>query len=232
MFNEINFHPTRVYYEADVDKYEQGKILLDKFETAGIPLIPIETHNNIAEIRSAADTDFPKIKDYLVLGIRKSHKLMPNPRSADYIVPFTSSGCGAMCTYCYLVCTFFKSSNLRIFVNREQMMDNIERHSLKTPGRTVYELGSNSDMVFENAITGNLEWAIERIGQTDRAFCTFSTKFSNVDPLLKLKHNGRSKFRVSLNPAEIIKKVEFRTSRLPARIEAANKMYEAGYYTG
>ena len=53
-----------------------------------------------------------------------------------------------------------------------------------------------------------------------------------VDDILPLKHNGRIVIRMSVNPAEIINKVEFGTSRLKGRIEAINKLAEAGYKIG
>ena len=53
-----------------------------------------------------------------------------------------------------------------------------------------------------------------------------------VDDILPLKHNGRIIIRMSVNPAEIINKVEFGTSRLKGRIEAINKLAEAGYKIG
>mgnify|MGYP000772424714 CR=1 FL=1 len=53
-----------------------------------------------------------------------------------------------------------------------------------------------------------------------------------VDDILPLKHNGKVTIRVSVNPEEIINKVEFGTSRLKGRIEAINKLKEAGYKVG
>lgn len=56
--------------------------------------------------------------------------------------------------------------------------------------------------------------------------CTvFETwKFNAVDDLLTANHNGYTQMRISINPQEIRKKVEFGTSSLKERIIAANKM--------
>lgn len=67
---------------------------------------------------------------------------------------------------------------------------------------------------------------------TENGFLTLPTKFDMVDDILPLKHNGRIVIRMSVNPAEIINKVEFGTSRLKGRIEAINKLAEAGYKIG
>lgn len=58
---------------------------------------------------------------------------------------------------------------------------------------------------------------------------TFPTKFDMVDPILGLDHQGKIVIRMSVNPEEIINHVEFGTSRLKGRIEAINKLKEAGY---
>ena len=53
-----------------------------------------------------------------------------------------------------------------------------------------------------------------------------------VDPILKLNHQGKIIVRMSVNPEEIINKVEFGTSRLSKRIAAINKLEQAGYKIG
>ena len=66
-----------------------------------------------------------------------------------------------MCLYCYLVCNFNKCSYLRLFVNREEMLDKIIRTANKSDKELVFEIGSNSDLILENTITNNLVWTIE-----------------------------------------------------------------------
>ncbi len=228
----ITFKPEKLFYEKEILDYAQGQELLARYRASGIPLIEIESHNNIPELRNQPDSSFVQLKRYLILGIRKSLRLVPNTRSADYIVPFTSSGCSALCLYCYLVCTFFKNAYLRIFINREEMLNQVKRNASKQTGTKVYEIGSNSDLVLENQITGNLSWAIEEFAHIKHARCTFATKFADVDRLLNLDHNGQTQIRMSINPPEMIRRVEIGTSPLKDRLEAANKMYRAGYKVG
>jgi spore photoproduct lyase len=54
-----------------------------------------------------------------------------------------------------------------------------------------YEIGSNSDLVLENTITGNLAWTIENFSKSNYGFLTFPTKFNKVEPLLGISHGGR-----------------------------------------
>ena len=119
------FLPKAVFYEEKAREYELGKRLLEEYEKKNISLHIIENHNNIPEMREKQNIEFPKLKQNLIIGIRKTHKFVPNTKTSDFLVPYTSSGCTAMCMYCYLVCNFNKCAYLRLFVNREQMLDKI-----------------------------------------------------------------------------------------------------------
>lgn len=87
-------------------------------------------------------------------------------------------------------------------------------------------------MILENSITNNLVWTIENFKNVEKGRLTFPTKFDMVDDILNLNHNGKITVRMSVNPEYIINRVEFGTSRLDKRIEAINKLKEAGYDVG
>lgn len=220
----------KIYFEEDALNYELGKSLFEKYKTA--EWIKIENHNNIPELRNNQNCEFARMKHNLIIGIRKTHKYVPNSKTSDFLVPYTSSGCSAMCLYCYLVCNYNKCSYLRLFVNREQMLDKLIKTANQSTNELTFEIGSNSDLVLENTITGNLEWTIEKFGKNERGYITFPTKFDMVEPLLNIEHKERAIIRMSVNPQEIIKKVEFGTSPLVNRIKALNSLKEAGYKVG
>jgi len=222
--------PDVIYFEPESLNYKLGKMLQDKFNQ--VKWIPIENHNNIEELRKNPNSEFANMKRHLIIGIRKTLKYTPNHKVSDYLVPYTSSGCSAMCLYCYLVCNYNKCSYLRLFVNREQMMDKLTKSARSSEKDLIFELGSNSDLVLENELTGNLEWTIERFSLQEKGYITFPTKFDKVEPLLSLNHRGRVIMRMSVNPQEIIRKIEFGTSPLDLRIKALNQMCEAGYKVG
>lgn len=224
------FKPKAIYYEKDILNYELGKQLMEKYKETEI--IEIENHNNIEEMRKKENKEFPDMKRNLIIGIRKTHKFVENHKTSDYLVPYTSSGCTASCMYCYLVCNYNKCAYLRLFVNREQMMDKIINTANKSEKELTFEIGSNSDLILENTITNNLPWTIENFRNSKKGFLTFPTKFDMVDNILNINHDGRITIRMSVNPEEIINKVEFGTSRLKGRIEAINKLKEAGYKIG
>lgn len=224
------FKPKKIYYEKEIEDYELGRELLKKYED--IPKIIIDNHNNIQEMRSKQNSDFPDMKRNLIIGTRKTHKYQENHKVSDFLVPYISSGCVAMCMYCYLVCNYNKCAYMRLFVNREQMLEKIIKTSNNSSKELTFEIGSNSDLILENTITNNLVWTIENFANSYKGFLTFPTKFDMVDPILPLQHNGKIIVRMSVNPEEIINKVEFGTSRLNDRINAINKLKEAGYKVG
>ena len=113
------------------------------------------------------------------------------------------------------------------------MLAKIIKYSQKLGKELTFEIGSNSDLVLENTITNNLVWTINNfVRNSNKGMLTFPTKFDMVDDILNLDHQGRIIVRMSVNPEEVINKVEFGTSRLEQRIIAINKLAKAGYRIG
>ena len=219
-----------IFYEEKIIDYELGKKLLEQYKE--IPKFIIENHNNIEEMRKKENKEFPKIKRNLIIGIRKTHRFVPNNKISDYLVPYTSSGCTAMCLYCYLVCNYNKCAYLRIFVNREEILEKIIKTANESEKELTFEIGSNSDLILENSITGNLKWTIENFSKAKKGYITFPTKFDMVDDILDVKGKEKVIIRMSVNPKEIIQKIEMGTSSLENRVKAINKLKEAGYKVG
>lgn len=223
MFNSI-------YYEENILNYPLGKELMEKFKD--IPKHKIENHNNIEEMRKKENKEFPHMKKNLIIGVRRTQKFVPNYKVSNYLVPYTSSGCTAMCMYCYLVCHYNKCAYLRLFVNREEMLNKIIKTQEKSDTDLVFEIGSNSDLILENTITGNLKWTIENFNKSSKGYLTFPTKFHMVDDILDLNGKNKIIIRMSLNPKYIISHVELGTSSLKERLEAIIKLKQADYKVG
>ena len=83
------FKPSGIYYEKEIQNYILGKELLEKYND--IPQFIIENHNNIEEMKKKQNSEFPYMKRNLIIGIRKTHKFVPNHKTSDYLVPYTSS---------------------------------------------------------------------------------------------------------------------------------------------
>ena len=70
------------------------------------------------------------------------------------------------------------------------------------------------------------------MARAEKGKLTFPTKFDMVDSILNLDHQGKIIVRMSVNPQEIISKIEIGTSPLKNRVEAINKLKKAGYPGG
>ena len=92
--------PDQVFYEPAVLHYPLGRQLREKY--ADVTWTEIESHNRIDSLRTQPNSAFAQLKRHLVLGVRKTHRYVPNRKGSDFLVPYTSSGCTAMCLYCYL----------------------------------------------------------------------------------------------------------------------------------
>ena len=134
-------NPDKVFSSPPL-KYELGKELRERF--CDIPWVAIQSHNKIDELRAKSNREFPKLKRHLIVGVRKSLTHTPNHKVSDFLVPYTSSGCSAICLYCYLVCNYNKCSYLRLFVNREQMLYKIIKTADDAQKDLVFEIGATA----------------------------------------------------------------------------------------
>ena len=112
------------------------------------------------------------------------------------------------------------------------MLNKIIKTANESEEELVFEIGSNSDLILENTITGNLKWTIENFSKSEKGYITFPTKFDMVDDILDIQGKERVIVRMSVNPKEIIQKVELGTSQLGERVNAINKLKESGYKIG
>ncbi|MDG5471519.1 spore photoproduct lyase [Jeotgalibacillus sp. ET6] len=227
------FVPQLVYVEPRAMEYPLGKQLVEKFKGMGIEIKETTSHNQIRNL--PGDNHFQKYrtaKSTLVIGVRKTLKFDTSKPSAEYAIPFVT-GCMGHCHYCYLQTTMGDKPYIRTYVNVEEIFDQAgEYMKERMPEETRFEASCTSDIVGVDHLTHTLKRAIEYFGATEHGRLRFVTKFAHVDHLLDARHNGRTRFRFSINDHYIIKNFEPGTSRLDERIEAAVKVAEAGYPLG
>ncbi|MFD1706990.1 spore photoproduct lyase [Siminovitchia sediminis] len=227
------FMPQLVYFEPKALDYPLGQELLKKFTDLGKEIRYTTSHNQVRNLPGENDFQRYRIaKSTLVVGIRKTLKFDTSKPSAEYAIPF-ATGCMGHCHYCYLQTTMGSKPYIRTYVNVEEILEAAENYmEERAPEITRFEASCTSDIVGIDHLTHTLKRAIEYFGQSDLGRLRFVTKFSHVDHLLDAKHNGRTRFRFSMNADYVIKYFEPGTSRLAERIEAAVKVAHAGYPLG
>src|SRR3712207_1975719 len=231
----------RIYLEPSVVEYERGREILACFPDA--QRVEVPSHWNIPQLHedrgSVARWSATK-KTVLVLGTKKDVSCRPFFRSCDFVAPSQSNGCTMACSYCYVARRKGNANPITAFVNIEDILGSIERHSAKQgmkleetqadPELWVYELGTNSDLSVDAAASDNVRDLVALFRTLPNAKATFATKFVNRE-LLGYDPKGKTRIRFSLMPPETSKLLDVRTSRIEDRILAMNDFVEAGYET-
>lgn len=228
-----------IYHEEAVPEYPRGREILDRFPDAERIVVP--SHWQIPALygNDALVADWNTVKrTTLVLGAKKSLKLTPFERSADWVAPSTANGCAMACAYCYVARRKGAANPITTFVNIEDTLRAITRHIEKqgwkfAPTQAddrqwVYELGTNSDCAVDALVSNNLRDLVAHFRAFPTAKATFATKYVNR-ALLDYDPQGQTRLRFSLMPPDIAHVVDVRTSPMAARVAAINDFVEAGY---
>ena len=229
----------KIYHEPNVAQYARGREVLDRFPDA--ERVEVPSHWNIPELNGdpgGVENWTKNKKTVLVLGTKKGLGIRSFYRSADFIAPSQANGCAMACNYCYVNRRKGYANPITTFVNIEKIVGSVEKHAAKQgfkfeetqadPDLWVYELGTNSDLSVDAAVSGNVRDLVGLFRESPNAKATFATKFVNRD-LLAYDPRGKTRLRFSLMPPETSKLVDVRTSRVEERIAAINDFVEVGY---
>jgi spore photoproduct lyase len=227
------FMPQLVYFEPQALEYPLGRELKEKFEKLGIEMRETTSHNQVRGIPGDNELQqYRNAKSTLVVGLRRTLKFDTSKPSAEYAIPL-ATGCMGHCHYCYLQTTLGSKPYIRTYVNLDDIFAQTQKYiDERKPEITRFEAACTSDIVGIDHLTHSLKKAIEFFGQTDYGKLRFVTKFHHVDHLLDAKHNGKTRFRFSVNSRYVIKNFEPGTSSFDERLEAARKVAGAGYPLG
>ena len=228
-----------IYHEPAVPSYARGREILARFPDAR--LIEAPSHWNIPELHgdSGSTGRWNETKrTVLVLGVKKGLSCRPFYRSCDFVAPSQANGCAMACSYCYVARRKGYANPITAFVNIDHLLGSVERHAsrlgikleptLADPDQWVYELGTNSDLSVDAAVSDNVQDFVELFGGLPNAKATFATKYVNRD-LLGYDPRVKTRVRFSLMPPQTSKLVDIRTSPVEDRVLAVNDFVEAGY---
>lgn len=226
------FKPVRVIIEEKALNYERGNALLKELEKDGID-VKIAKGARVTGIPGKTPQEmFVEGKNTLVVGVRTTSEFQTCKPSAHYMLPLVS-GCSGMCEYCYLNTQLGKKTYSKIYVNTEEILSRADRYiEERKPDITIFEGAATSDPVPVEKYSHGLATAIEHFGKSELGYFRFVTKFTDVDSLLNLSHNGHTTIRFSLNTEYVIKRFEHRVPGMRERIDAAFKVSDAGYPIG
>ncbi|MGP7816215.1 spore photoproduct lyase [Niallia sp. 01092] len=227
------FVPQLVYIEPKALEYPLGIELKDKFEKMDLEIRETTSHNQVRGIPGDNELQqYRNAKSTLVVGVRKTLKFDTSKPSAEYAIPL-ATGCMGHCHYCYLQTTLGSKPYIRTYVNLEEIFTQADLY-MKERGNQItrFEAACTSDIVGIDHLTHSLKKAIEHFGKSETGRLRFVTKYHHVDHLLDADHNGKTRFRFSVNSRYVIKNFEPGTSTFDERLEAARKVADAGYPLG
>ena len=228
----FNFNPKRVFIEKKALDYKLGVDLWHRFNEEGKEVIILGSNRVTGLPGDSLAEKFSEAKQTLVIAVRRSLKFASCKPSADYQL-VTSTSCPGKCEYCYLHTTLGRQPVVRLYVNINEILAQADRLTEeRTPSNTTFEGSATTDPIPLERFSGSLAQVIEFFSKREHAYFRFVTKFTEIEEILTLSHNGHTTIRFSVNTPEIIKRYEHGTPSLERRLAAAVKIAAAGYPIG
>ncbi len=183
----------------------------------------------------------PSARLAVVTASPSRRRLQPIPPSADWRFDL-AEGCPAHCSYCYLAGSLAGPPIVRVYANLPEILATLpaavgqgavtSASAARAHEGTTFECSCYTDPLALEHLTGHLAACITRFGAWDAPVqLRFTTKFDAVEPLLGLRHAGRTRVRFSVNAREA-ERHEGGAPRMPLRLAALRAMALAGYPVG
>ena len=219
----MTFHPEKLVIEKEVAGSPLVKRIL-----AGLPKASVQWVDRLDEDNEAEEREALEIVKF------RGRFVKPCPGTNSYnccgyqILNFAIQ-CSLGCTYCILQ-AYFPNSNLRLFANTNEMMQELTEHLSNSP-KPVHRIGTGefTDSLLLDPWTRMSETLVPFFARQSNAVLELKTKTTNVDLLRSLEHGGHTIVAWSLNPSEVIAQDESGAATLEARVAAARRCQEWGY---
>jgi spore photoproduct lyase len=236
--------PKRVLATPDALSWPYGRTIAERAASLGADVVELKS-NRVVLPRDSRISPYAAAKSTLALvtASPSARRPRPIPPSADWQF-HVAQGCPAHCQYCYLAGSLSGPPMTRVYANLPEILaelDSLEGQGTVTSAAgstrnhegTTFEMSCYTDPLGIEHLTGALDHCIRHFGSWDAPVqLRWTTKFSAVEPLLGLAHNGRTRVRFSVSAPEVMSRFEGGTSPLVARMDALRKMAIAAYPVG
>lgn len=191
-------------------------------------------HNQIDLRENNSSARVSRGKRTLVFGEHKSAVRFSDEQGNACPNYWHFSPCGFCfygCQYCYLAGTpgVWHSPSIKIYVNIEEIIGEIDLAAKKLARPTAFYLGKLQDGLALDPLTGYSELLVPFFAHHKFARQVILTKSDEVDRLLKQDHQGHTILSWSLNPPEIAVRFESNVPSVENRIKAMQKCASKGY---
>lgn len=132
------------------------------------------------------------------------------------------------CQYCYLQ-GYFHTPDLVLFLNHEDITNEMSDIVSKQEGRVWFHAGEFSDSLALSHITGELPHYFEFFEKHPNALLELRTKSSNIKALTKIAPLPNVYTSFSLSPNEMAKRIDLKTPPLKSRLKAMQELHKLGH---
>ena len=224
--------PKRIFFTVDALEQPFGQQILERVTALDLDVMKL-SGNRLPSLKGKDDRETYRLAKSTLAVVNAPPsmlKLQPIPPSADWQFHL-AKGCPAHCQYCYLAGSLSGPPITRVYANLPEVLGALAAY--EKPGQlTTFEASCYTDPLSLEHLTGSLSECVRYFGTRDNAQLRWVSKFSAVEPLLGLPHNGRTRARVSVNADPISKRLEGGTASVSARIDGLRKLAEDGYPVG
>jgi hypothetical protein len=139
--------------------------------------------------------------------------------------------CPYGCQYCYLAGTqgVRFSPSVKIFVNLDEILDEVDRIARKVARPEAFYLGKLQDGMALDPLTGYSRTMIRFFAEHPFARLRILSKSADFQNVLDLDHRGNTVLCWSLNPPAVRQDYEAVTPSVQSRIQAMERCAAAGY---
>tara|TARA_B100000886_G_scaffold291234_1_gene216731 strand:- start:634 stop:1611 length:978 start_codon:yes stop_codon:yes gene_type:complete len=222
-----------VYIEESCKNTAMTKQILSRLTFNDIVLC-----DNYKEVFNPSNQNFriQKMNPSLIIAKKKGNFILKTPKrfTIGYKNNYYFShmlNCIYDCKYCYLQ-GMYSSANMVLFTNFEDFKLEIEKTIKNTPGTICFFSGYECDSLALDKITNFSDHFINFFKPYSSAYLELRTKSINFKPLLKNDVNPNIILALGLNPEEVVKNFEFKTSSLNQRIKSIQLLQKKGWKIG
>jgi spore photoproduct lyase len=237
------WQPRKILVTASAREWQHGRRIMERAGALGVPIVELPGDRLALDLPEDPREAYIEAKGTLAVVVAPPSKLkfQPIAPSADWRVDL-AAGCPAHCNYCYLAGSLKGPPITRVYANLEEILGSLPsylgRGTVSSRKRdrahegTTFEASCYTDPLALEHLTGSLSTTIAWFGrwQAD-AQLRFTTKFSDVEPLLDIEHAGRTRMRASINPKNYAR-FEGGTDPVASRLVSLRRMADAGYPIG
>jgi spore photoproduct lyase len=225
----MNIH--QIYIEKDLQTDPKVELILKKYPQSTI--VYIEKYQ---EVFNRNKQNFRLQKETPCLILAKKYGKFIHSIPEEFGIGFdhhyyfsTTINCPFDCRYCFLQ-GLNKSSHYVIFINDLDFKSAISAEIAKNPHQTyAFFSGYDADSLALDSLSNFTYEYLPFFEQFSNAICEVRTKSVMIRPLLELKTIQNTLVAYTLNPQEIIERDEKKTPFLKARLQAIQKLQQAGY---